>query len=600
MLYKDLMTKETYNDLQSYLETGEDAISLMGYNRAGNVDGTKLITRFQTTADPENMGRVRAFSNADVMIGVPEYADGAYSSFAVRDKSLALRFPMVGSLGAVTKYFPESQKTCPNFKSVVNDIERNFKVKVKDNERIAKPVLVKGGTIRLAGRYNGETVSEADKLVQIFNVLAKESLKDSFKHTSNPDRVQFAAELLTTMFIAESYDLGVNFNRKIDNALRLQLANTIAALGNTNKETINLIAAQTERAVAKFLKKSGKSEKDIVSTLTKLGYGYTVPPTNLYSVLFGERKNYMFTIELPNSLKDKILGKTVYVNDFENGAEQERTTMPAKYGNKKNFDSHAERPRDFDDRRRLNAGTNPTPTSTIADDMIREMEEGLEPKVNTTPDVIILPGRVEEQPAEASDVIILPAKTEPKLPGKTLEEYVVEMLDQDADYVKALEGKTKTKKPLFGGKTANKEEVSERSLKSAFDKAVVKELEAVANEVVAVFRKARGEEKTILSDIYNQLTHARQFFGKGSEKKSIKTVSAKIPEANTVKNGLVKPLEERRKTFIAGAMEYQKAMKGYAPTEDIKARVRALSDTKKIREMIETYVSAQRDRGLEQ
>ena len=584
MLYKDLMTKETYNDLQSYLETGEDAISLMGYNRAGNVDGTKLITRFQTTADPENMGRVRAFSNADVMIGVPEYADGAYSSFAVRDKSLALRFPMVGSLGAVTKYFPESQKTCPNFKSVVNDIERNFKVKVKDNEKLSVPIQKSGSTIRIAGTYNGEVVSEADKLVQIFHLIAKDCLSGSFKHTSNPDRVQFAAELLTTMFIAESYNLGVSFNRKIDNALRLQLANTIAALGNTNKETINLIAAQTERAVAKFLKKSGKSEKDIVSTLTKLGYGYTVPPTNLYSVLFGERKNYMFTIELPNSLKDKILGKTVYVNDFEEGVGQDKT-VPAKYGSKRSFDSHVERP-NADDRRRLNAGT--TPASTEADDMIRELEEGYKPKP-TKPDVIILPGKVEEEPAKPIT-----------LSEKTLEQQIAEMLDPNADYVTALEGKAKTKKVLFGGKTATNDEVSERSLKTAFDKAVVRELETISNEIVAEFRKVRGEQRTILSDIYNQLTHARQFFGKGTEKKSIKAVSGKIPEARIVKEGLVKPLEERRRTFIASVLEYQKGLKGNMPTEELKNTIRALSDTETIRSMIYAYVTAQKDRGLEQ
>ena len=593
MLYKDLMTKDTYTDLQDYLELGEDAITLMGYDRSGSVDGTKLIKRFQTTADPELMGMVNSFSGDDVMIGVPKYADRGYSSFVVRDKSLSIRYPLTGTVGAVKKYFTQSEKTCPNFKSVINEIERAFKVKVKDDERISKPISYFGGTIRLAGRFGGEKVSEADKLVQVFNLLAKNAIKDKFKNTTNPDRVKFATELLTTMFIAESYDLGVNFNRKIDNALRLQLSNTIAALGNANKETINLISSQAEKAVAKFLKKSGKSPSDIVKTLTKLGYTYTKNPTNLYEVLFGERKNYMFTQEVSQKDADEILGKVTYYDETqeENNFAKDMKREQEKYDTKKQIPG-------TETMIRLEGEEKPSEKSIFdfADDMVDELGEGL--KIDKkVPDVIHLPGKVEEKP----DVIILPGKVEPKLPEMTLEQFVAKLLEENENkaYIKAIEGKIDHKKSLFGGKTQVKDGVSERTLKTIFDKAVVKELESACKEIVSQFRKEKGQNKDVLSDIYNQLTHAKQFFGKSSDRKDIRAVSGKIVEAKKVKLGLVKPLEERRKEFIEETMAYQDALRGYAPTEDIKAKIKSLSDAKKIKEMVNRYVQSQKDAGIE-
>ena len=600
MLYSELMTKETYRDLENYLETSEDAITLMGYNRTGALDGTKLIKRFQTTADPEFMGRVREFSSRDVMMGVPMYAEFGYSSFAVRDKSLTLRFPLTGSVGAITKYFSESEKTCPNFKIIVNEIERAYKVKVKDNERIAQPLIASGGTIRLAGRYNGEIVSEADKLVQIFNHIAKESLKDSFKKTTNPDRVQFIAELLTTMFIAESFDLGGNLNRKIDNALRLQLSNAIAALGNTNRETISLISAQAERAVAKFLKKSEKSPSDIISTLTKMGYAYAKQPTSLYDVLFGQRKNYMFNLELPQSVADKILGKTVYVGpNAEPGPQQpaqkyerkrpiqieERSRFAEQPEGREIFEENAS-PRQLPQPERApepkpRPKTSSDPRFNFADQMIDELEGG--GKTHQDPPAVIhLPGKVEEKVDEP---------VEPSLPEQSLEGYVISLLDPDADYIQHLKDKVKVKKPLFGGKTA--EGVSERSLKNAFDRAVVKEIEKACKQIAAQFRKAKGVIKNVLSDIYNQLVHAKQFFGKGSERRDIKAVSGRITEAKKVKEGLVKPLEARRSEFVQETLAYQEALRGNTPTEDIIKKVKALSDTTKIQSMIDGYITEQ-------
>lgn len=594
MLYKSLMTKETYEDLLNYLETGDDAISLMGYKRENYLDGTKLVKRFQTTADIEVMGRVRNFNSNDVLIGVPKYAENGYSSFVVRDKGLSLRLPMQGSLGSIEKYFSESERTCPNFKDVVNQIQNAFNIKVKDNERITKPITVHGNKVRIAGRYNGEQVSEPDKLVQLFNLLAKGFLKDNFKKTTNPERVQFASEILTTMFIAESYDLGANFNKKIDNALRLQFSNVISALGNASKETINLIAIKTEKAVAKFMKKSGKTPNDIVKTLKRLGYDYVKTPTDLYGVLFGERKNYMFNIEVPNAVADKILGKTIiYNDDYKNENSQTKTQSSTKYEIKKAIEGYSfvkgeDKTIEASERKLLHGKVENFDEKyfELVNNTSREEQKNESKK---TPDVIILPSKLDEN-SEKIDV---------DLPKETLEQFASKLIDEKTSesYMKAVSEKIgeKTKKGLFGGKFSSKTGVSERTLKTAFDKAVIQELDKVLKNIAVQFRKEKGLAKDKLSEVYNQLTHAKQFFGKGSDRKDIKAISSKIEEAKKVKIGLVKPLEERRKAFISSVMAYQEHLKTSMPDFEIKATIKNLSDTSYIRKMIENYVSSQKD-----
>ena len=324
MLYKDLMTKETYEDFVDYLENDHDALTMMGYDYDFDLDATKLVTRFQTTADPLYIDSAM-FYNKDVMIGVPSYTKNGHSSFALRDKALSLRCPITGNYGAIKKYFGKDENICPNFKSIVKDIEHQFGVKIKDNERLSVPAVVKGKNIRLTQTYNGQNLTEVDKLVVLFNLIAKESIKNQLSSDMS-DREKFIVELMTTMFIAESYDLGFDFNRKIDNALRLQISNSIAALGNASADTLRNISFQTERAVARFLKVSEKSELDIYKTLTQIGYRYKEEPVSLYEVLYGERHNVMFNSPMPDNIAKKITGKfSDYSDDmhFENTAKIE-------------------------------------------------------------------------------------------------------------------------------------------------------------------------------------------------------------------------------------------------------------------------------------
>ena len=89
------------------------------------------------------------------------------------------------------------------------------------------------------------------------------------------------------------------------------------------------------------------------------------------------------------------------------------------------------------------------------------------------------------------------------------------------------------------------------------------------------------------------MVHAKQFFGKGSERRDIKAVSGRITEAKKVKEGLVKPLEARRSEFVQETLAYQEALRGNTPTEDIIKKVKALSDTTKIQSMIDGYITEQ-------
>ena len=565
MLYKDLMTKETYDDFVDYLENDHDAITLMGYDNEIDIDAKGLITRFQTTADPMFIDSAMHHEK-DVMIGVPRYTENGHSSFALRDKSLSLRCPIIGNYGAIKKYFGKDEEICPNFKSIIKDVENQFGVKVKDNEKLSTPSTVRGGTIRLAQNYNGQKLTEVDKLVVLFNLIAKESIKNQLSSNLS-EREKFIIELTTTMFIAESYDMGFEFNRKVDNALRLQISNSIAALGNASSHTLKNIAFQTERAITRFLKVSKKSEYDIYKNLTKIGYRYKEEPTSLYQILFGERHNVMFNSPIPDKIGKKILGM------FSGKTGSFGFEHTPKIESKSQF-----------------AG------------VLKEKEQ--QELLESTEKWLLAQGiEADIKNIDGQDVILLPGRTD------KVEDINKEESEQDldmSDYISAIDEQEDMEteeqpnyKKIFSGKMGEKQPVSEKSLKNAFDKVVVGEISKTCRELAKQCRTQKGEERKTTSEIFNQLTHAKQFFGKSSERKDIRTTSATIDEAKKVKIGLVKPLEERRKFFVAFANARQKELIGNLSEKEVKHIIKTLSDSQMISEMIEKYVQTQKNNGLE-
>lgn len=313
------LTKETKIDLQDYIKTGDDAITMLGYAYAGDKTASKIITRFQTTADPDfvsvtDSDSLKKSGYDGILQNVPKYSEGGYSSFALRDKALSLRVPLSGDLFSSGNYFTSSEKICPNFKEITKNLEKAYRLKVYDSSKsgdalragkskfLGIPVAFSKTRVYLKDEYYGSKLSEADKLVLLVNYLAKKETeptavpfmdgeyKKSLNDTTNPIRVKFATQILATMLFCQCLDMGGNFNRKVDNALRLQLANVLASLGNDSKQ-ISVISKYAEKAVESFLKKTGLDFSNIVKVRKNMGVTYKSEPTNLYEALFGQVEN---------------------------------------------------------------------------------------------------------------------------------------------------------------------------------------------------------------------------------------------------------------------------------------------------------------------
>lgn len=372
MILKDILSKETYEDLVDFLHTGEDAITLIakGYDakRSVGTDNVALqtnmpaygkatvnrasaeavVTRFQTLADPKYVGAVKeSFGAQDgvpsiVMLNVPRLTNG-YSSFALREPSNrigALRYPLVGSFASSKKYFGPSELVCPNFKDIITKIEKSFKVKIRDNSSVRSggkfthnrhlrpwlkykaarfvnifarknpKIFLDFGSlfgkkqIRLRDKINGtQKIAEADKLVYVLNMIAKKANTAVFKSlgkrsginsVTNKKKVMAATEIMTTMFLAQCFDMGKNekmagtFNQKVDHALRLQLSNIIASMGNVeNANNFEVMTDVAEKSVAVVLKKLGMDYRQIAKVRANcLGVEYKEYPRDLHSALY--------------------------------------------------------------------------------------------------------------------------------------------------------------------------------------------------------------------------------------------------------------------------------------------------------------------------
>lgn len=348
------LTKETKIDLQDYIKTGDDAITMLGYAYAGDKTTTKIITRFQTTADPDfisvtNADSLKKNSYDGVLQDVPKYAEGGFSSFALRDKGLSLRMPLSGDLFSSGSYFASSEKICPNFKEIVKKLENAYNLKVFDSSKsgdalragkskfLGIPVAFSKTRVYLKDEFYGSKLSEADKLVLLVNYLAKKETeptavpfmdgdyKKDLNDTTNPVRVKFAVQILATMFFCQCLDMGGNFNRKVDNALRLQLSNVIASLGNDSKQ-INVISKYAENAVEAFLKKTGLDFSNIVKVRKKMGIAYKSEPTNLYEALYGQVENRNI-LQMANT---ELFGVANSQNSSESAVQSEEKTAARK------------------------------------------------------------------------------------------------------------------------------------------------------------------------------------------------------------------------------------------------------------------------------
>ena len=585
------LTSETQKDLENYIETGEDAICLLGNKDIKNRDVIKVVTRFQTTAEPSLVGKMLTKnSNIEIMQGIPMYNQAGYSSFAVRDKSLVLRFPLYASKFSTKPLFAsKEERICPNFKEVINVLEHSFNCKVVDDANISRILKIEKSmfgkkTIYLKGNIEGHKVAETDKLCQLFHLIAKNLVVDSFKGTTNPDRVQFATSILTTLFIAQSFDLEDNYNQKVQSALKLQLSNTLSAISNVGSSTLDLISENAEVAIQKFLKKTNKSYEDIVNNQQKMGYTYKYYPTSLNEALYGQ-KTYAPIVSLYQETKKPQTEQEVPHIKLFTGA--------------KNFQ--------------------PKTNECIIDSgdyVISELHES-ETDVKNKPDS----GNVKKfagllEPIKVQEIVRLPINAVTEQPDKKFSqkllltgeiesEHFVEIPDEVCEQIvtlldpqQKLDGLTKNEKGRFT--KTNKiisEETLKRKLRKEYNKHVIEALNNEIAELKITLKGKRGEDRKKIKALGHQVCHARDCFEKISKEKQTKNFAEADENVAIAQQYLVVPLQRARAVFVevvARVYEHQKAKGKILTEEQINKLKERLINSKKmgISSIIQNFASS--------
>ncbi|MDD4815934.1 MAG: hypothetical protein PHQ62_02190 [Clostridia bacterium] len=395
---KNVFSQQTYDDLNDYFYNGKDAISMLGYGNAEVFYPNEIVTRFQTLADPDFINEVRSsWGNLSsstpfqMLENVPPYMQNKFNNFALKSRFLQngkLKFPLVGSYKNINQnYFDNND--CKNFDAILNLFEENLNIKIVDAKKSKKLIESKGGKlnycgntvtsltknlkkfknkvfrlnvpeqeqsyfsnsdfakpkIKMATKIAGQDIQNTDKVVALVNYLSEKSIfQVAKKHKkfikqfkpSNIKQIALISQILTDIFVCQALDLGTQTNKKVDNALKLQLSNQIA-LSNLSPNELELASRMAEVATGVLLKKLKLPIANIAKTRENMGTFYKEEPQNFYDVLFGETQKQDFA-KVGNDIF--YIGESKFLNQF--ATQEQDQTLNFVPNNKPEFENENE------------------------------------------------------------------------------------------------------------------------------------------------------------------------------------------------------------------------------------------------------------------
>lgn len=320
-----------------------------------------------------------------VMENVPFFIENTFNSFALKSRFFnvgKLRFPLIGSYKNINKSYFADEENCENFEAIKNIFASKFNVKIIDQNKTRNMIEYRGGKVRycgeivssaikssskfknkfikpykinsesefglkltptrvgigkakllLASHFKGQKVSQAEKIVALVNhwsgravlqINKKYSKQIKSKITAEPKQVAFISQLLADIFVCQALDMGVSNNKKIDNALKLQLSNAIASI-NLLPSDLDLASAMAEKATSAILQKIEIPFSNIQKNREAMGVSYISQPKDLYETLFGETAKSDFE-KVGNDIVYK--GNNKFFGSFETAQEQTLNLTP--------------------------------------------------------------------------------------------------------------------------------------------------------------------------------------------------------------------------------------------------------------------------------
>ncbi len=205
------------------------------------------------------------------------------------------------------------------------------KVKNKVLKLAKKPVNISAtfkGKITLRDFYSNYKLSNAEKLVNAYDLVLKAVLKQTAKKYKSVDgkkaskEVLFASRLFANILMSRIYDLkDTNYNKKLEDCLWLQFANALNKYNYDAKELSHIVTLGANCA-QDLCEKLGISKNKVVERMTKLGYKYDCIPATIYEA-FLNVKQRDFSIYTQKAFeKENVVEEPVKETKKEQKAEK--------------------------------------------------------------------------------------------------------------------------------------------------------------------------------------------------------------------------------------------------------------------------------------
>jgi hypothetical protein len=308
----ETLTEKSQECITNAFEEKKDAINFLTQD-IQNLSIDDTIQYFQSLADREHSGEARSKADWGNIIAsqyksiadnIEPYEEDLYLSHALRARPATIGhvfFPLLLNHDPKEPVF-NGERKCSHYKDLLDLYESKLGYKLHDQNYYGMNFKQERNDIYLS---KDSEFNEYEKIILINSFIAKqallnnrskfltESFKDGQYGPGDITLIENVAHKLLALGLMRATDLGnAEISYKIDEALKLQIANALCLLQGKNKDVSRFITFQLREILTEIIKSLGLNKNDIYKNILNMGLSYSNSPTNLYNLIFG-----------PNNLK---------------------------------------------------------------------------------------------------------------------------------------------------------------------------------------------------------------------------------------------------------------------------------------------------------
>lgn len=313
---------QSQENLKIAKSKGLDAVGLI---LTGKFNPNESIALLQTLADPKFSGELFEKEEAPYnfringeIASIEPLKNGKFSSHAI--KSTNSTFPSI-QMPLVTNYTQPATSAsitfnaeqCSRFAKIVDIFEKSLNTKFKfefvsnngmyykeNTTGVFKKVITSYSIFEKNKVNSTYSLNENDKIVMIANITAIKLLEDyknvhasayeDMKVGFSDERIKIMEKIVSdiiTLAIMRSIDLqNPELSYKVDEALKLQIANDLAILSSNGNEITKFIAPVSKDVIKNMAKTLNLNVERIAKNMEEMGFKYKKYPTNILDALF--------------------------------------------------------------------------------------------------------------------------------------------------------------------------------------------------------------------------------------------------------------------------------------------------------------------------